>query len=137
MENGPKEDVTETDAEDEDVGLSDTPTEPPLTSVPMTDVQRYRLQATEATLELRKLQACAEVDKRYAVLRAIELERTVRENLAVKAAQRESTEAINQTLVELEAQLPEGYSLTNLEWETGTAHVAEVPGARGQRLPVE
>lgn len=135
MDSEPEEEVVELEAAEHEEG---TPLdEGSLTSVPMTELQRYRLQATEMTLELRKFQACAEVDKKYAVLRALEIDRVSKSNLAVKQAQRESNEAVNLTLTELEADLPEGYSLTNLEWENGVAHVEDSPKARGQRLPVE
>lgn len=104
-------------------------------NVPLTELQCRKLEAAELNVTLVKERIVAEVQRKYAVLQAIESRERLAASVEVRAANMRLDAVTNEVLGELTQALPEGHAAVLLEWEKGLAHTEYNPAQATQRLP--
>lgn len=103
-------------------------------SVPLTELQRYKLEALEGRVAALVDPVRETLAKKYQQMLVEELRSIITTHPAIMSAQKERDAYVDEVLSAVEPQLPEGYAVFMLSHEKGEAHARFNPEQRGKRL---
>jgi len=103
-------------------------------SVPLTELQRYKLEALEGRVTALVGPVREALAKKYQQMLNEELQTVITTHPAIVSAQKERDAYVDEVLSAVEPQLPEGYAVFMLSHEKGEAHARFSPEQRGKRL---
>lgn len=103
--------------------------------VELSELHRYKLEAAETQAKLVKERLIAEITRKHDVLRALEVKQALDTSAQVRVTELRINAVTNEVIEALKKELPDGYALKMLSWETGKVLAEYNPEQAKQKLP--